>query len=107
MPIFEFECKQCGERFEELAPAPNGVSCPACGSTSINLVTRPHVDVPFHCDATVGVVAHVQLRSPREPGPPQVWMTYGIRSYAQLNLVVRIEMIDRLIEKHQSGILRM
>lgn len=35
------------------------VHCPACGSTSINLVTRPHVDVPFHSDATVGVVAHV------------------------------------------------
>jgi putative ABC transport system permease protein len=37
----------------------------------------------------VGVVAHVQARSPREPGPPQVWMTYGVRSPAQLNLVVR------------------
>jgi hypothetical protein len=35
------------------------VRCPVCGSTSINLVTRPHVDVPFHSDATVGVVAHV------------------------------------------------
>jgi hypothetical protein len=35
------------------------VRCPACGSTSINLVTRPHVDVPFHSDARVGVVAHV------------------------------------------------
>ena len=34
------------------------VRCPACGSTSINLVTRPHVDVPFHSDTTVGVVAH-------------------------------------------------
>jgi hypothetical protein len=35
------------------------VRCPVCGSTSINLFTRPHVDVPFHSDATVGVVAHV------------------------------------------------
>ena len=34
------------------------VRCPACGSTSINLVTRHHVDVPFHSDASVGVVAH-------------------------------------------------
>ena len=34
------------------------VRCPACGSTSINLVSRPHVDVPFHSDTTVGVVAH-------------------------------------------------
>lgn len=35
------------------------VLCPVCSSTSINLVTRPHVDVPFHSDATVGVVPHV------------------------------------------------
>src|SRR5512132_1263887 len=34
------------------------VRCPACGSTSINLVTRHHVDVPFHSDASVGVVSH-------------------------------------------------
>ena len=39
----------------------------------------------------VGVVAHVQARSPREPGPPQVWMTYGVRSYSQLDLVVRAD----------------
>jgi putative ABC transport system permease protein len=37
----------------------------------------------------VGVVAHVQARSPRDAGPPQVWMTYGVRSYSQLDLVVR------------------
>ena len=37
----------------------------------------------------VGVVAHVQARSPRDAGRPQVWMTYGVRSPAQLNLVVR------------------
>ena len=37
----------------------------------------------------VGVVSHVQARSAREPGPPQVWMTYGVRAYSELNLVVR------------------
>lgn len=35
------------------------IRCPVCGSTSINLVTRPHVDVPFHSDAAIGVVDHV------------------------------------------------
>jgi hypothetical protein len=35
------------------------IRCPVCGATSINLVTRPHVDVPFHSDATVGVVEHL------------------------------------------------
>ena len=37
----------------------------------------------------VGVVAHVQARGPRDAGRPQIWMTYGVRSYAQLDLVVR------------------
>ncbi len=33
MPIYEFECAACGERFEELAPlGTEDASCPACGT---------------------------------------------------------------------------
>ena len=39
----------------------------------------------------VGVVAHAHARSPRVAGRPQVWMTYAVRSPAQLNLVVRAD----------------
>jgi hypothetical protein len=35
------------------------VRCPACSRTSVNLVSQPHVDLPFHNDAHVGVVRHV------------------------------------------------
>src|SRR3989454_12719934 len=35
------------------------VRCPACTRTSVNLVSRPHVDLPFHNDVEVGVVRHV------------------------------------------------
>jgi hypothetical protein len=35
------------------------VRCPACTRTSVNLVSRQHVDVPFHNDPRVGVVEHV------------------------------------------------
>jgi hypothetical protein len=35
------------------------VHCPACARTSINLVSRSHLDLPFHNDHEVGVVAHV------------------------------------------------
>ncbi len=35
------------------------VRCPGCASTSVNLVSASHVDVPFHSDVRVGVVAHV------------------------------------------------
>jgi putative FmdB family regulatory protein len=33
VPIYEFECEECGERFEELVAAGVEVSpCPACGT---------------------------------------------------------------------------
>jgi putative FmdB family regulatory protein len=32
MPIYEFECEECGARFEELLAAGNAVACTACGS---------------------------------------------------------------------------
>jgi putative FmdB family regulatory protein len=33
MPIYEFECEECGVRFEELvAAAAEAVACPECGS---------------------------------------------------------------------------
>jgi hypothetical protein len=35
------------------------VRCPACGSVSINVVSEPHVDLPFWNDPRVGVVEHV------------------------------------------------
>jgi putative FmdB family regulatory protein len=34
MPIYEFECEECGARFEELlAAAATAPACPECGST--------------------------------------------------------------------------
>jgi hypothetical protein len=35
------------------------VRCPVCGKVSLNLVSRAHVDVPFHNDRDIGVVDHV------------------------------------------------
>jgi len=35
------------------------VRCPACEGMSLNLVSREHVDLPFHNDAEIGVVGHV------------------------------------------------
>jgi putative FmdB family regulatory protein len=32
MPIYEFECEECGTRFEELVAAGGTVPCPACGA---------------------------------------------------------------------------
>ena len=33
--------------------------CPSCSTTSVNLVTREHLDIPFWNDVSVGVVDHV------------------------------------------------
>jgi hypothetical protein len=51
--------------FTLIAPGAGGdrvgvaVRCPACARTSINLVTPAHIDLPFHDDPEIGVVAHV------------------------------------------------
>ena len=37
------------------------VRCPVCGRTSVNLVSREHVDVPFVNDREIGVFGHVFL----------------------------------------------
>jgi putative FmdB family regulatory protein len=35
VPIYEFECESCGERFEELVAAgAESAPCPACGSAA-------------------------------------------------------------------------
>ena len=37
MPIYEYRCRQCAERFEELRRSSDGadVVCPACGGTQV------------------------------------------------------------------------
>ncbi len=35
------------------------VRCPSCRRLSLNLVSRTHVDVPFHNDREIGVVEHL------------------------------------------------
>jgi putative FmdB family regulatory protein len=38
MPIFEFKCADCDNKFEELFTAggsDNGIACPACESTNV------------------------------------------------------------------------
>ncbi|MDD3642267.1 MAG: zinc ribbon domain-containing protein [Candidatus Krumholzibacteria bacterium] len=36
MPLFEFRCRRCGRRFEELVLSPaQSVACPDCGSDEV------------------------------------------------------------------------
>ncbi|HEX6752242.1 MAG TPA: zinc ribbon domain-containing protein [Solirubrobacterales bacterium] len=42
MPVYEFECERCGDRFEELAPSDaQSLPCPACGSGRTRRLLSP------------------------------------------------------------------
>jgi hypothetical protein len=49
--------------FTSLAPGGRAVGvavrCPVCSRVSLNLVSTAHIDLPFHNDASVGIVEHV------------------------------------------------
>ena len=38
MPLYEFTCERCGERFEELVPAGASPPCPACGGPDVRRI---------------------------------------------------------------------
>jgi putative FmdB family regulatory protein len=35
MPIYEYRCRRCGERFERLVHGVTEVACPACASADV------------------------------------------------------------------------
>jgi hypothetical protein len=55
-PVTPSAFRVLGGGGEELGVA---VECPLCSHTSVNVVSRDHVDVPFYNDRRVGVVEHV------------------------------------------------
>ena len=38
MPLYDFHCRDCGERFEELASPGETAPCPVCGSPDVERV---------------------------------------------------------------------
>ncbi|RJP34319.1 MAG: zinc ribbon domain-containing protein [Phycisphaerales bacterium] len=51
MPVYEYQCGQCGAEFEELAPSmnrPKSVKCPQCGKAGatrkFSTFASPHAD---------------------------------------------------------------
>ena len=41
MPMFDFECRECRRRFEEIVSADSHVVCPACGSEELAKLWSP------------------------------------------------------------------
>ena len=52
MPIYEFDCRACGTRFEELVRAGETAPCPECGSAEVerrfSQIGEPRVPVGLH-----------------------------------------------------------
>jgi putative FmdB family regulatory protein len=52
VPIYEFDCRQCGARFEELVRAGGTVACPNCSSEEVERrfspISEPRVPVGLH-----------------------------------------------------------
>jgi len=41
MPIYEFQCEECGTRFEELVAVGIGAACPSCGAARARRLLSP------------------------------------------------------------------
>ena len=66
MPIYEFECEECGERFEELMGAEAGApACLDCGSARTRRLISP-VSPPGRQPRGAGVRSDESRRRERE-----------------------------------------
>ena len=41
MPLYEFDCAECGARFEEIVSAGAVIPCPSCSGEQVNRVFSP------------------------------------------------------------------
>lgn len=67
MPIYEFECEECGDRFEELVAAGRVAACPGCGSERARRLYSA-VSPPGRQPRGAGVRADESRRREREAG---------------------------------------
>jgi putative FmdB family regulatory protein len=68
MPIYEFECEECGSRFEELVPGEaTEVACPSCGSARV-LRLMSAVSPPGRQPRGASVRSDESRRQEREAG---------------------------------------
>jgi len=56
LPLFDYECVNCGERQElafKVAEFPESVKCPQCGEQAIKIIVHGHGSI--QCDSIIGV----------------------------------------------------
>jgi putative FmdB family regulatory protein len=47
VPLYEYDCADCGARFEEMVPAGATAPCPACGGDRVKRVFSPIAEAPL------------------------------------------------------------
>lgn len=66
MPLYDYECRACGDLFEAIARAGRTVACPACGSEELERrITSPATVAKFRLNRAKAV----PLPGPRKPPP--------------------------------------
>jgi putative FmdB family regulatory protein len=67
MPIYEFECEECGARFEELVGAEAAAACPTCGAERTRRLYSA-VSPPGRQPRGAGVRSNESQRREKEAG---------------------------------------
>lgn len=70
MPIYEFECEECGARFEELVAVEGSAACAACGSERTRRLYS-EVSPPGHQPRGAAVRSDESRRREREAARQQ------------------------------------
>lgn len=62
MPIFDFHCKSCDNRFELLVRSSTVPACPACGSAEL----EKQISAPAPSGQTTGLISRARAQAVRE-----------------------------------------
>ena len=68
MPIYEYECRGCGTRFERLVHASSVPACPACNSIELERLLSTFAVASTTSRATATPGACGRCGDPRGPG---------------------------------------
>jgi putative FmdB family regulatory protein len=68
MPIYEYECRGCGSRFEKIVYASTEPSCPSCSSTELERLLSTFAVASASPRESVGPAPCGSCGDPRGPG---------------------------------------
>ena len=67
MPIYEYECRECGHRFEAIVRAGESPGCPSCQSTNLErLISQFAVDAPGTRSRSLSAIQKTNAKTTNE-----------------------------------------